>query len=125
MTRDAVIVSAVRTPVGIGKPGKGVLSGVHPADLSALILREVIGRVGVAPELVEDVIWGCVTQAGEQSTNIARNSLLAAGFPEAVTGVTIDRQCGSSQQAASFAAAGVIAGSQRQRLRPPGTRGEV
>jgi acetyl-CoA acyltransferase len=110
MTRDAVIVSAVRTPVGIGKPGKGVLSGVHPADLSALVLREVIGRVGVAPELVEDVIWGCVTQAGEQSTNIARNSLLAAGFPEAVTGVTIDRQCGSSQQAASFAAAGVIAG---------------
>ncbi len=110
MSTDAVIVSAVRTPVGIGKPGKGVLSSVHPADLSALVLREVVSRAGVAPDMVDDVIWGCVTQAGEQSANIGRNALLSAGFPETVTGVTIDRQCGSSQQAATFAAAGVIAG---------------
>ncbi|MBI1352075.1 MAG: acetyl-CoA C-acyltransferase [Actinomycetales bacterium] len=110
MTHDAVIVSAVRTPVGIGKPGKGVLSEVHPADLSALVLREVVGRVGVDPSEVDDVIWGCVSQSGEQSANIARNAVLSAGFPEEITGVTIDRQCGSSQQAATFAAAGVIAG---------------
>ena len=110
MSTDAVIVSAVRTPVGIGKPGKGALSPIHPADLSALVLNEVTRRAGVAPEAVDDVIWGCVSQSGEQSANIARNAVLAAGFPEEVTGVTIDRQCGSSQQAATFAAAGVIAG---------------
>ena len=110
MTTDAVIVSAVRTPVGIGKPGKGVLSGVHPIDLSARVLQEVTGRVGLDPALVDDVIWGAVSQVGEQSGNAARNAVLAAGFPEDVTGVTIDRQCGSSQQAVNFAAAGVIAG---------------
>lgn len=109
-TNDAVIVSAVRTPVGIGKPQKGVLSGIHPVDLSATILTEVTGRVGLDPALVDDVIWGCVSQVGEQSVNVARNAVLAAGFPESVPGVTIDRQCGSSQQAVNFAVAGVIAG---------------
>jgi len=107
---DAVIVSAVRTPVGIGKPEKGALSGVHPIDLSALVLKEVTGRIGLDPALVDDVIWGAVSQVGEQSGNAARNAVLSAGFPEDVTGVTIDRQCGSSQQAVNFAAAGVIAG---------------
>ena len=107
---DAVIVSAVRTPVGIGKPQKGVLSGIHPVDLSATVLNAVTRRVGLDPALVEDVIWGCVSQVGEQSGNVARNAVLAAGFPEDVTGVSIDRQCGSSQQAVTFAAAGVIAG---------------
>ncbi len=107
---DAVIVSAARTPVGIGKPEKGALSGVHPIDLSALVLNEVTGRVGLDPALVDDVIWGAVSQVGEQSGNAARNAVLSAGFPEDVPGVTIDRQCGSSQQAVNFAAAGVIAG---------------
>jgi acetyl-CoA acyltransferase len=108
--RDAVVVAAVRTPVGIGKPGKGVLSGIHPVDLSALVLRGLVERAGVDPALVDDVIWGCVSQVGEQSFNVARNAALAAGFPEEVVGVSVDRQCGSSQQAAHFAAAGVIAG---------------
>ncbi len=107
---DAVIVSAVRTPVGIGKPEKGALSGVHPVDLSALVLRAVTGRVGLDPALVDDVIWGCVSQVGEQGGNVGRSAVLSAGFPEEVTSVSIDRQCGSSQQAVSFAAAGVIAG---------------
>jgi acetyl-CoA acyltransferase len=107
---DAVIVSAVRTPVGIGKPQKGALSGVHPVDLSALVLREVTGRVGLDPSLIDDVIWGCVSQVGEQGGNVGRSAVLSAGFPEDVTAVSIDRQCGSSQQAVSFAAAGVIAG---------------
>ena len=109
-SNDAVIVSAVRTPVGIGKPVKGVLSGIHPVDLSAIVLNSVTSRVGLDPALVDDVIWGAVSQVGEQSGNVARNAVLAAGFPEDVTGVSIDRQCGSSQQAVSFAAAGVIAG---------------
>ncbi len=109
-SNDAVIVSAVRTPVGIGKPVKGVLSGIHPVDLSAIVLNSVTSRVGLDPALVDDVIWGAVSQVGEQSGNVARNAVLAAGFPEDVTGVSIDRQCGSSQQAVTFAAAGVIAG---------------
>jgi len=109
-TQDAVIVSAVRTPVGIGKPQKGVLSGVHPVDLSAIVLREVVARAGVDPSVVDDVIWGAVSQVGEQSGNVARNAVLAAGFPEDVTGVSLDRQCGSSQQAVNFAAASIIAG---------------
>ena len=107
---DAVIVSAVRTPVGVGKPGKGELSGIHPVDLSAIVLREVTARAGVDPAVVEDVIWGCVSQVGEQSGNVGRSAVLAAGFPEDVTAVSIDRQCGSSQQAVTFAAAGVVAG---------------
>ena len=107
---EAVIVGAVRTPVGIGKPGKGALTGVHPVDLSAQVLRELVERTGVDPAVVDDVMWGCVSQVGEQSANIARNAVLAAGFPESVTGVTIDRQCGSSQQAVHFAAAAVVSG---------------
>ena len=110
MNRDAVIVGAVRSPVGIGKPEKGALSGIHPVDLSALVLQGLIERTGIDPALVDDVIWGAVSQVGEQAFNVGRNAALAAGFPEDVTGVSIDRQCGSSQQAAHFGAAGVIAG---------------
>jgi acetyl-CoA acyltransferase len=105
--RDAVIVEAVRTPVGRRNGG---LSGVHPVNLSAHVLNALVGRAGVDPGLVEDVIWGCVGQAGEQAFDIGRNAPLAAGWPETVTGVTIDRQCGSSQQSVHFAAAGLIAG---------------
>jgi acetyl-CoA acyltransferase len=105
--RDAVIVGAVRTPVG--RRGGGV-SGVHPVDLSAHVLRALAERTGFDPAEVEDVVWGCVSQVGEQSWNIARNAVLAAGWPEAVPGTTLDRQCGSSQQALHFAAATVIAG---------------
>ena len=108
--RDAVIVGAVRTPVGVGKPGKGALSGTHPGDLSAHVLRALVERTGVDPAVIEDVLWGCVSQVGEQAFNIGRNSALAAGFPESVVGTTIDRQCGSSQQAVHFAAAGLVAG---------------
>ena len=107
---DAVIVEAVRTPVGIGKPEKGALSGIHPVDLSAHVIDALISRVGIEPENVDDVIWGCVGQVGEQSANIARNAALAAGLPESVTGVSVDRQCGSSQQAVHFAAAAVMSG---------------
>ena len=108
--RDAVLVAAVRTPVGIGKPGKGALSGIHPVDLSAVVLQELVARTGLDPALVDDVVWGCVSQVGEQSLNVGRNAALAAGWPEDVVGVTVDRQCGSSQQAVQFAAASVIAG---------------
>jgi acetyl-CoA acyltransferase len=105
--RDAVICEAVRTPVG---KRNGSLAGWHPVDLSAFVLQELAARSGVDPALVEDVIWGCVSQTGEQAANVGRNAALAAGWPEDVVGVTIDRQCGSSQQAVHFAAAGVIAG---------------
>lgn len=105
--RDAVIVEAVRTPVG---KRNGGLSGVHPADLSAHVLAALVERAGVDPRLVDDVIWGCVNQVGEQTFDLARTAALSAGWPESVTGVTVDRQCGSSQQAVHFAAAGVIAG---------------
>jgi acetyl-CoA acyltransferase len=108
--RDAVLAAAVRTPVGIGKPGKGALSGIHPVDLSALVLQALVERTGVDPALVDDVVWGCVSQVGEQSINVGRNAALAAGWPEDVVGVTVDRQCGSSQQAVQFAAASVVAG---------------
>jgi acetyl-CoA acyltransferase len=109
-TRDAVIIGAVRTPIGIGKPVKGELSGVHPVELSAIAIEALIARTGIDPGVVEDVAWGCVTQAGEQSLNIGRNAGLAAGLPESVPGMTIDRQCGSSQQAAQIVAAMVVAG---------------
>ena len=105
--RDAVIVEAVRTPIG---KRNGGLSGVHPVDLSAHVLRSLVDRTGIDPALVDDVIWGCVGQVGEQTFDIARNAVLAAGWPESVPGVTIDRQCGSSQQSVHFAAAGLIAG---------------
>jgi acetyl-CoA acyltransferase len=105
--RDAVIVEAVRTPIG---KRNGALASWHPADLSALVLKALAERSGIDPALVDDVIWGCVGQVGEQSTNIARNAVLTAGWPESVPGTTVDRQCGSSQQALHFAAAGVISG---------------
>jgi acetyl-CoA acyltransferase len=105
--RDAVICAAVRTPVG--KRGGG-LSGVHAVDLSATVLDALIERTGIDPAVVDDVFWGCVSQVGEQTFNIARNAVLAAGWPESVPGTTIDRQCGSSQQAVAFAAATVLSG---------------
>ncbi|MGD0699297.1 MAG: acetyl-CoA C-acyltransferase [Trebonia sp.] len=105
--RDAVIVEAVRTPIG---KRKGQLSAIHPADLSAHVLNALTERAGVDPVLVDDVVWGCVSQVAEQTNDIARTAVLAAGWPESVTGVTVDRQCGSSQQAVHFAAAGLIAG---------------
>jgi acetyl-CoA acyltransferase len=105
--RDAVIVDAVRTPVG---KRKGALSGVHPVALSAQVLSALAGRTGIDPVVVDDVVWGCVAQAGEQTMDIARNAVLSAGWPLSVPGTTVDRQCGSSQQAVHFAAAGLIAG---------------
>ncbi len=107
---DAVIVEAVRTPVGVGKPGKGALSGIHPVDLSATVIDALVQRSGIDAHAIDDVIWGCVSQVGEQSANVARNAALAAGLTESVTGVSIDRQCGSSQQAVHFAAAAVMSG---------------
>ncbi len=106
---EAVIVDVIRTPSGRGKPG-GALSGIHPADLLAGVLETLIARNDLDPGHVDDVIAGCVAQVGEQTFNIARSALLGAGFPESVPGVTVDRQCGSSQQATMFAAHGVMAG---------------
>ena len=106
----AVIIDAIRTPSGRGKPG-GALSGWHPVDLFGTVLRTLVERNDLDPALVDDVIGGCLSQVGEQSVNITRNAALAAGFPESVPGTTVDRQCGSSQQAAHFAAQGVIAGA--------------
>jgi acetyl-CoA C-acetyltransferase len=106
---EAYIVGAVRTPVGRRKGG---LAAVHPADLAAHALSELMTRTGVDPETVEDVIMGCVSQAGPQAIDIARTAWLSAGLPETVPGVTIDRQCGSSQQAVHFAAQGVLSGTQ-------------
>jgi len=105
--RDAVIVGAVRTAIG---RKNGRLSPVRPDDLAAHVLRELVGRVGVDASEVEDVILGCVDQVGEQGFNIARNAALIAGFPVDVCGTTLDRMCGSGQQAANFAAMGVMAG---------------
>ena len=105
--RDAVIVGAVRTPVGRRNGG---LAGVHPVDLSAHVLQALAERAGLDPALVEDVVWGTVSQVGEQSWNAGRNAVLAAGWPESVPGTTLDRQCGSSQQALHFAAATVLSG---------------
>ncbi|MGE2735683.1 thiolase family protein [Mycolicibacterium vaccae] len=105
--RDVVIVDAVRTPLG---KRNGGLSSVHPADLSAAVLSALVERTGIDPVLVDDVVWGCVSQIGEQTFDIARTAALSAGWPESVPGTTVDRQCGSSQQAISFAAASVIAG---------------
>ncbi|MFI5956088.1 thiolase family protein [Cryptosporangium sp. NPDC051539] len=107
---DAVIVEAIRTPAGKGKPG-GALSGVHPTDLLAGVLSALVERTGIDPAQIDDVIGGCVGQAGEQAVNITRNAVLAAGLPESIPATTVDRQCGSSQQAAHFAAQGVIAGA--------------
>ena len=106
--REAVIVDAVRTPVG---RRDGALKGWHPVDLLAHTLKTIVQRNKLDPSLVDDVVAGCVGQVGEQAFNVARNAVLAAGFPESVPATTVDRQCGSSQQAAHFAAQGVIAGS--------------
>ncbi|MEP6851920.1 MAG: acetyl-CoA C-acyltransferase [bacterium] len=105
--RDAVIVAAVRTPVGRRNGG---LAGVHPADLSASVLTALAERTGVDATLVDDVIWGVVGAVGEQTFDLARTAVLSAGWPDTVPGTTVDRQCGSSQQAVHFAAAGLIAG---------------
>jgi acetyl-CoA acyltransferase len=108
--RDAVLVDAVRTPSGRGKPG-GALSGVHPVDLAAGVLRALVERNGLDDALVDDVLLGCVSQVGEQSTNIARQAVLAAGFAETVPAATFDRQCGSGQQAVHSAAQAIMAGA--------------
>jgi acetyl-CoA acyltransferase len=105
--RDAVVVAAARTPVG---RRRGVLAGVHPVDLSAIVLQALTERTGIEPSHVDDVIWGCVTQVGEQSGNVARLAALAAGWPDHIPGTTVDRACGSSQQAIHMAAAAVAAG---------------
>jgi acetyl-CoA acyltransferase len=101
---EVVIVEAVRTPLGRGNTKNGDLRDVHPVKLAAHVLREVVGRLGVDPALVDDVVMGCVSQTGEQSVNIARQATLLAGFPIEVPATTVDRQCGSSQQAVHFAA---------------------
>src|SRR5438876_740745 len=106
--REAVIVEAVRSPIG---KRNGSLAGTHPVDLLAEVLKEVVARAGVDPGLIEDNITGCVSQVGEQALNIGRNAWLAAGFPETIPATTVDRQCGSSQQSIHFAAQGVMAGA--------------
>ena len=108
--REAVIVDAVRTPLGRGKQ-TGSLHRWHPVDLAAVTLKALVERTGIDPALVEDVVMGCVMQVGEQSVNVGRNAALAAGFPETVCGTSVDRQCGSSQQSLHFAAQGVMAGA--------------
>src|SRR5210317_2459871 len=107
--QDAFIVSALRTPIG---KKKGALSPMHPADLGAVVLSATFDQVPLDPGLVEDVIFGCVDTVGPQAGDIARTCWLAAGYPEHVPGVTVDRQCGSSQQAVHFAAQGVMSGTQ-------------
>jgi acetyl-CoA acetyltransferase family protein len=110
VARRAVIVEAVRSPFTKGREG-GALAHVHPVDLFAKTLQALIARAGVEPDRIDDLIAGCVIQVGEQAANIARQAWLAAGFPAAVPGVTIDRKCGSAQQAIDFAAQGIIAGA--------------
>ena len=107
--RETVIVEAVRTPVG---KRNGGLSGMHAADLSAIVLNELLERVGVGPEIIDDVIWGCVSQVGDQSSNVGRYAVLAAGWPESIPGTTVNRACGSSQQALDFAVQAVMSGQQ-------------
>jgi acetyl-CoA acyltransferase len=107
--RETVIVEAVRTPVG---KRNGGLSTMHAADLSALVLNELQQRTGIDPGIVDDVIWGCVSQVGDQSSNIGRWAVLAAGWPESIPGTTVNRACGSSQQALDFAVQAVMSGQQ-------------
>lgn len=107
--RSAVIVDAVRSPVG---RRNGILKDWHPVDLSGHVISALVERTGLDPAIVDDVIWGCVSQTGEQTGNVGRWAALAAGFPDHVPGVTIDRQCGSSQQAVHFAAQAIMAGAQ-------------
>ena len=108
--REAVILDAVRTPIAKGKPG-GALYETHPVDMTAHVLRALVERNSIHPAQIDDVITGVVGQAGEQSLNLARNAALAAGYPESVPATTVDRQCGSAQQAAHFGAQGVMAGA--------------
>ncbi|MFJ9245765.1 thiolase family protein [Streptomyces sp. NPDC101776] len=107
--REAVVVAAVRTAVG---KRNGALAGVHAADLSAVVLNALVDRTGLDPEVVDDVVWGCVGQLGDQSSNIGRYAVLAAGWPESIPGTTVNRACGSSQQALDFAAQAVMSGQQ-------------
>src|SRR5271155_2255408 len=107
--RETVIVEAVRTPVG---KRNGGLSSMPAADLSAVVLNELLERTGVGPEIIDDVIWGCVSQVGDQSSNIGRYAVLAAGWPESIPGTTVNRACGSSQQALDFAVQAVMSGQQ-------------
>jgi acetyl-CoA acyltransferase len=107
--RETVIVEAVRTPVG---KRNGGLSTMHAADLSAIVLTELVERTGIDPDIIDDVVWGCVSQVGDQSSNIGRYAVLAAGWPERIPGTTINRACGSSQQALDFAAQAVMSGQQ-------------
>jgi acetyl-CoA acyltransferase len=107
--RETVIVEAVRTPVG---KRNGGLSSMHAADLSAIVLTELVERTGIDPHIIDDVVWGCVSQVGDQSSNIGRYAVLAAGWPESIPGTTINRACGSSQQALDFAAQAVMSGQQ-------------
>ena len=106
--QNAVIVDTLRTPLG---KRNGRLKDWHPVDLAGTALKALVERTGIDPALIDDVIMGCVMQVGEQSLNVARNAVLAAGLPETIPGTTVDRQCGSSQQAAHFAAQGVMAGA--------------
>ena len=107
--RETVIVGAVRTPVG---KRNGGLSDQHAADLSALVLNALVERTGVDPDVIDDVVWGCVSQVGDQSSNIGRYAVLAAGWPEHIPGTTVNRACGSSQQALDFAVQAVMSGQQ-------------
>ncbi|TCJ96505.1 thiolase family protein [Nocardia alba] len=107
--REVVVVEAVRTPWG---KRNGGLSGTHPADLSAVVLNALIERTGIDPAVIDDVIWGCVSQVGDQSSNIGRYAVLAAGWPESIPGTTVNRACGSSQQAVDFAVQAVMSGQQ-------------
>lgn len=106
---EVYIITAVRTPVGIGKPN-GWLAPIQPVDLGAQVMREAVYRAGINPSLIEDVIWGCVTPIGDQGANLARLSVLKAGFPVEVPAVTLNRMCGSGQQAVHFAAQAILAG---------------
>jgi acetyl-CoA acyltransferase len=109
--QEAVIVAAVRTPIGIGKPDRGKLTGIRPDELAAMTLEEVVRRAGIEKGLVEDVVMGCVTQIGEQGLNIGRVAPLIADFPVETCGVSVNRMCGSSEQALHFAAQAIIAGT--------------
>ena len=111
---EAVIVEAVRTPIG---KRNGSLAEVHPVDLSAHVLRALVDRTGIDPSVVDDVVWGCVNQVGDQSAQVGRYAVLAAGWPETVPGVTVNRACGSSQSAFDFAAGMVHVRAVRRRRR--------
>ena len=106
---EAYIISAVRAPVGVGKP-TGTLAPLAPVDLSAMILREAVTRAAIEPAWVEDVVWGCVTPLGDQGANLARLAVLKAGFPMQMPAVTLNRMCGSGQQAVHFAAQEIVSG---------------